>query len=134
GLHPADYGGHTAGGAGQQAFAEDRPADCSGVQTAKSKLRNGRPGEITTKRTTNNQTSGHVEAALEITARPAVACRARVSQRLWSFCAMIAEAEKTNGRTTVRPLGDIKIATRSSHAVRFLLLGFLLCHNPTPWV
>ena len=48
-------------------------------------------------------------------ARPAVACRACGSQKLLGFCAMIAEAEKTNGRTTVRPLGDVKIAMRSLH-------------------
>jgi hypothetical protein len=33
------------------------------VQAAESELRNG-PGEITTKRTTNNQTSGYVESQI----------------------------------------------------------------------
>jgi hypothetical protein len=32
------------------------------MQAAKSELRNGQPGGIATKQTTNNQTSGHVEA------------------------------------------------------------------------
>lgn len=63
GLHPTDYGGHATTSAGHQAFAANRLAGCSGVQAAESELRNG-PGEITTKRTTNNQTSGHVESHL----------------------------------------------------------------------
>jgi len=63
GLHPTDYGGHATRSAGHQAFAANRAAGCSGVQAAESELRNG-PGEITTKRTTNNQTSGHVESHL----------------------------------------------------------------------
>src|SRR5215469_18239958 len=45
---------------------------------------------------------------------------------------------KTNGRTSVRPLGKIKVsrcAKRGSRALRFLLRTLLLlrCHNATPW-
>lgn len=62
GLHPTDYGGYATSSAGYKPVAADRPTSCSGMQAAKSELRNGQPGEIATKRTTNNQTSGHVEA------------------------------------------------------------------------
>jgi len=39
----------------------------------------------------------------------------------------LAIAGKTNGRTRYR------LAMRSLHAVRFLLLVLLLCHGATPW-
>jgi hypothetical protein len=71
-LHPTDYDGCARRGAGHQAFAANRPAGCSGVQAAESELRNG-PGKFTTQRTTNNQTSGHVESRLGKRARSCAA-------------------------------------------------------------
>jgi len=39
--------------------------------------------------------------------------------------------DNANGRTSVRPFGDVKIAMRILR-MRFLLLVLLLCHDATP--
>jgi hypothetical protein len=46
---------------------------------------------------------------------------------------MIMVAGKTNGRTSVRPFGDINTLNPGSHALLFLLRAFVfLCHGATP--
>ena len=39
--------------------------------------------------------------------------------------------DNANGRTSVRPFGDVRIAMRILR-MRFLLLVLLLCHDATP--